>query len=137
MVWVLSLFIPQGMHLMVPTHLYFFWAVCHPSRTFSPKEPKQKSQNRFSPLLTAKPCPLLPLTHDPPLLVLAGYMLMMSGPYTCSTSVYVQNMPAAYAFAVVWRVICTFCRPYLTSYGVSYFLIFHFYGLLPLEAGLC
>ena len=137
MVWVLSLFIPQGMHLMVPTHLYFFWAVCHPSRTFPPKEPKQKSQNRFSPLLTAKPCPLLPLTHDPSLLVLAGYMLMMSGPCTCSTSVYVQNMPAAYAFAVVWRVICIFCRPYLTSYGVSYFLIFHFYGLLPLEARLC
>ena len=58
----LYLFIPHGMHLVVPTHSYFFWVVCHPSRTFPPKEPKQESQNRFSPLSTARP---YPLTSDP------------------------------------------------------------------------
>ena len=56
--WVLSLSIPHGMHLAVPTHPYFFWAVCHPSRIFPPEEPEQESQNRFFPLPTARPCPL-------------------------------------------------------------------------------
>ena len=46
---------------------------------------------------------------------------MKSGPYVCSTSACVQNLPAV--FAVIWRLICTSCRPSLTSYGVSYFLI--------------
>ena len=120
----LSLPIPHGMHLVVPIHIYFFWTVCHPSETFPPKEPKQESQNRFSPLPTSRPCPLLPLTHNPPLPVLAGYKLVISGPYMCSTSVYVQNLPAAHAFAMFWRLICTFYRPSLTSYGISHFLIF-------------
>ena len=66
---------------------------------------------------------LLPLTHDPLLPVLAGYRLVMSGPYACSTSVYVQNLPAV--FIVIWRLICTFCCSSLTSYGMSYFLIPH------------
>ena len=51
----LSLPIPHGMHLVVPTHPYFFWVVCYPSRTFFPKEPEQESQNRFSPLFIAGP----------------------------------------------------------------------------------
>ena len=53
-----ALSIPHGMHLVVQTHLYFFWTVCHPSRTFPPKESEQEPQNRFSPLPTARPCPL-------------------------------------------------------------------------------
>ena len=61
-VGALSLPISHGKHLVVPTHPCFFWAVCHPSRTFPPKEPKQEPQNRFSPLPTAKP---YPLTFDP------------------------------------------------------------------------
>ena len=68
---------------------------------------------------------LLRLTHDPSLPVLAGYRLVMSGPCVCSTSVFVQNLPAAHVFVVVWRLLYTFCPPSLTSYGVSYFLIFH------------
>ena len=36
----LSLSIHHGIHLVVPTHPYFFWVACHPSRTFPPKEPK-------------------------------------------------------------------------------------------------
>ena len=58
----LSLPIPYGMHLVVPAHSYFLWVVCHPNRTFPPKEPEQEPQNRFSPLPTARLCPL---TSDP------------------------------------------------------------------------
>ena len=57
-VGALSLFIPHGMNLVVPTHPYFFWAVCYPSKTFPLKEPEYKPQNRFSPLTTARLCPL-------------------------------------------------------------------------------
>ena len=88
-VWVFSLPIPHGMYLVIPTHSYFFWVVCHPSRTFPPKELEQKPQNRLSPFPTAKPYPLLPLTHYPQLPVLAKYKLVMSGLYACSTSVYI------------------------------------------------
>ena len=44
-----SLSIPHGMHLMIPTHPYFFWVACHPSRIFPPKKPKQEPQNKFFP----------------------------------------------------------------------------------------
>ena len=64
--------IPYGMHLMVPTHPYFFWVVCHPSRTFPPKEPEREPHNRFSLLSTARSYPFLPLTHDSPLLYWLG-----------------------------------------------------------------
>ena len=53
----LSLPIPNGMHLVVPTHHYFFCAVCCPSKTFPSKEFEQEPQNRFSPLPIARPCP--------------------------------------------------------------------------------
>ena len=46
---VLFLFISHDMHLVVSTHPYFFWVVCYPSRTFHPKEPEQKPQNKFFP----------------------------------------------------------------------------------------
>ena len=46
--WVFSLAIPHGMHLVVPTHPSFFWVVCHPSRTSPPKESEQESQNKLS-----------------------------------------------------------------------------------------
>ena len=36
--WAFSLTNSHGMHLVIPTHLYPFWVVCHPSRTFSRKE---------------------------------------------------------------------------------------------------
>ena len=101
MVWVFSLAIPHGMHLVIPTHPYFFWVVRHPNMTFLLKELEQEPHNRFSLLPTARPHPLLPLTHDPQLPVLAGYMLVMSRPFVCSTSVYVQNLFVAHAFAVV------------------------------------
>ena len=77
--------IPHGMYLVVPTHLYFFWVVCHPSRTFLPKELEWEPQNRFFPLPTTRPCPFLPLTHDPPLPILARYRLVMPGSRACFT----------------------------------------------------
>ena len=57
-VGALSLPIPYGIHLVVPTHSYFFWVICHLSRTFFPKELEQEPQNRFSPIPTARPYPL-------------------------------------------------------------------------------
>ena len=65
-VWVFSLPISHGMHLVVPAHSCFFWVVCHLNRTFPPKEPEREPQNRLSPLSIARPYPLLPLTYDPP-----------------------------------------------------------------------
>ena len=97
--WVFSSLIPHGMHLVVPTHPYLFWVVCHPSRTFLLKEPEREPQNRLSPLPTARPYLLLPLTYDPPLLVLGGYRLVIFKPCACSTPQYFQNLSAAYAFA--------------------------------------
>ena len=44
---------------------------------------------------------------------------------------YVQNLPIAHVFAMTWRLICIFCHPSLTSYGVSYFLISHFLWPTP------
>ena len=61
-VGALSLPIPHGMHLVVPTRPYFFWIVCHLSMTFPPKKLEREPQNRFSPLPTARP---YLLTSDP------------------------------------------------------------------------
>ena len=40
----------------------------------------------------------------------------MSRPCACFTSMYVQNLSAAHAFTVVWRLVYTFCRPSLAFY---------------------
>ena len=39
---------------------------------------------------------------------------------------YVESLSAAHAFAMVWRLVCAFCRLSLTSYNMNCFLIFHF-----------
>ena len=77
------------------------------------------------------PSYLWPMTSPP--LILAGYRLVMFGPYVCFTSMYIQNLPAAHAFAVVWRLICTSCCPSLASYGVNHFLTSH--SLKPASFG--
>ena len=57
--------------------------------------------------------------------MLAGYMLVVPKPCACSISVYVQNLYAAYVFAMDWRFVYTFCYSFLASCGVNYFLILH------------
>ena len=57
----------------------------------------------------------------------------MSKPCTCSISMYVQNLLTAHAFVVVWRLVCSFCHPSLTSYGVSYFLMPYSLWLTPFK----
>ena len=96
-VWVFSLAIPHGMHLVVPTHFSFFWVVSHPNKTLPPKESEQEPQNRLSLLPTAKPTSS-PL---PTILVLIRYRLVVPRLCACSTSTYVQSLSAAYAFAMV------------------------------------
>ena len=122
-VGALSLSIPHGMHLVVPTHPYFFWTVCHPSRTFPPKEPEQEPHNRFSPLLTARPLPsyLWPITH---------HLL-----YWLDTSWWSLGLAGAQLLRVskTCPLVCTSYCLSLTSYGVSYFLIPHSLWPTPLK----
>ena len=99
------------MHLVVPAHPCFLWVVCH-----------------------LMPSYLWSMTSPPP--VLAGYRLVISGPCTCFTSMYIQNLSAAHASAVVWRLVCTSCRPSLASYGVNHFLASHSLKPAPFGARL-
>ena len=80
-----SLSIPHDMHLVVPTHPYFFWVVCHPSRTFFPKELEQEPQNRFFLSPHCQAMSSLTSDHDPPLPILTGYRLVVSGSCTYFT----------------------------------------------------
>ena len=104
-VCVLSLFIPHGMHLVVPTHPYFFWVACHPSRTFPPKEHEQDPQNRFFFFPTARPCPL---THDPLLPILAGYRLVVPGSRTCFTFFTLRSCICRVLEIGLYILSCTF-----------------------------
>ena len=83
-VWVFFLAILHGMHLVIPTHHSLFWVVC---QTFPPKEFEQELHNRLSLLPIARPYPLLPLTHDPPLLYWLGTswwcLGLMCAPLSC------------------------------------------------------
>ena len=80
------------------------------------------------------PSYLWPMTLPP--LVLGRYRLMMFGPWACFTSIYIQNLPAVHASAVVWRLVCTSYRPSLASYGVNHFLASHSLKPTPFRAGL-
>ena len=87
-----------------------------------------------SPHRQTMPSYLWPMTSPP--LVLAGYRLVMFGPYTCFTSMYIRNLPAAHASAVVWRLVCISCHPSLTFYGMNHFLTSHSLKPAPFKAGL-
>ena len=88
------------MHLVIPAHLCLFWVVCHPSRTFPPKELKREPQNRLStsphrqtiPSLTSDPWPTPP--------ILAGYKWVVPEPCSCSTPIWVHCLPGVLTFAV-------------------------------------
>ena len=125
------------MHLVVPTYSCFFWVVSHPSRTLPSKESEQEPQNRLSLLPTAKPYPLLPLTHDPPLLYWLGTSWWCLGfaraPLLCTSKACLLLMclswfggPSVHFAAHSWS---------LMAWTIFWFPIL--YGLLPLGARLC
>ena len=87
----------------------FGWHVI-PAGHFPQNSLSKNSRIGFFPLPTARPCPL---THDPPLPMCLG--LARASP----------SSSPAHAFAVIWRLFCTFCRVLLASYGVGCFSICH------------
>ena len=84
----------QSMHPTVPPQTCLFWGVYHPSRTYHPKGLGQEPQNRPFPL---SPPPnhtsfisyLWPMA--PPCPILAGYRLVVPGPYACFLFRFVQE----------------------------------------------
>ena len=112
------------MHLVIPTYLSLFWVICHPNRTFSLKEFGQEPQNRLCLLPIARPYPLLPLTHDPPLLYWLGTGWWCLGlmcallPYVSMACLLLMRLPwlesssvhfAAHSWPLVmWMVLWAF-----------------------------
>ena len=128
-VGVFSLPIFHGMHLVAPAQLCpFGWYVIL-ARHFPQKSPG-RNLKIGSPLSPPPNHAFLPLTHDLLHPVLAGYRLVRSGPCVCLSSICVQNLSVAHSFAVVWRLVCTVCRPF---FDLLCELLFDF--LLPLRAG--
>ena len=78
----LSVSIPHGIHLVVPTHHCFFWVHFIPTGHFPQKCLSKNLRIGFFPLPTARPCLL---THDPPLPILDRYRLVMPGSHACFT----------------------------------------------------
>ena len=97
--WAFSLTTLHGMHLVVSTHLFLFWVVCHPSRTFLPKEFKRKPHNRLPLLPTARPYSFLPLAHGLPFLYWLGTgwwcLSLMHAPILCvsKTCLLLMRLP--------------------------------------------
>ena len=107
------------MHLVIPTRPSLFWLVCHPNRTFPPKEFEWESQNRLSPSPHRQTISFLTSNPWPTTLVLAGYKLVVLEPCACSTSMCVHGLSTVHAFATTWRLVCTFYCSFLTFYGVN------------------
>ena len=84
----------QCMHPTVPLQTCLFWVVCHPSRMYLPKGLEQEAQNRSFPL--SPPPNHTPLASylwpmAPPCPILAGYRLVVPGPYACFPFRYFQE----------------------------------------------
>ena len=101
----------------------FGWYVI-PARHFPQKSlsGNPRISSLFSPPSDHTLTYLWPMTHHS---CIGWVQIGGAWPCTCSTSVYVQSLSAAHAFAMVWRLICVFCCSSLTSCGVNCFLIFH------------
>ena len=85
--------------------------MCHLSRTLPPKEPWHEPQNRSSPPYhQTMPSYLWPMTLLCP--VLAGYMLVRSGPCACLLSMYVQKS-ACYSFVCRGLKACLYNLPFI------------------------
>ena len=116
--YVCSLSIPHDMHPVVPTYPCFFWVVCHYSRTFPPKEPEQESQNKFLFLSPPPDYALWPMTHH--------FLYWLDIGWWCLGLAHASpSLPVAHAFAVFWRLVCTFYRVLLAFYGAGCFSICH------------
>ena len=129
------------MHLVIPAHLSLFWVVCHPSRTFPPKELERELQNRLFPSPHRQTIPSLTSDSWPIVPVLAGYNLVVPKPCACLTSMCVHGLSIVHAFSMTWELVCTFCYSSLTSCGVNESLSFHslcltsFLGCVLLDHG--
>ena len=60
----------------------------------------------------------------PPSPISAGYKLVVSGLHACSPFTYVQDLPAAHASVVAWRLACTFYY-FSSSLFVGWFIILY------------
>ena len=144
-VGTLSLPIPHGMHLVIPTHLYFFWMLCHLSRTFLPKEPKQEPQKSLSknpkigfplsPLPDHAISYLWPMAHYFLYWLSTGwwYLGLACAPLLCMSKTCPLSMrwpwfgsSSAHSVTHPW---------FLIVWAIFWFPIL--YGLLPLGAELC
>ena len=125
---VYSLSIPHGMYLVVPTHPYFFWVACHPSRIFPLKEHEQEPQNRFFFFFpTARPCPL---THDLPLPILAGYRLVVPGSRACFTFFTLRSCICRVLEIGLYILSCTFGFLWRGLFSdLPFFMTCSFWGL--------
>ena len=134
-VWLFSLAILHGMHLMVPTHPSLFWMVCYPCRTFSLKEFEWEHQNRLFLLPTVRPYTLLPLTYNPPLLYWLGIcwwcLGLMRAPFPCMSKACLLLMRLSWTGGLPTRS-ATHSWP-LVAWTVFWSSIL--YGLLPLRVG--
>ena len=110
--------IPLWIRVDILSH-YLSWHTPSDSNSSFPLLGGMSSQQDISPKivwasLTSDPWPTTP--------ILAGYKLVVSEPYTCSTSMCVHGLSAAHAFVITWRLVCTFCCSFLTSCGVNGYL---------------
>ena len=89
-VCVLSLSLSFSLSLMACTYWFqliltsFGWHVI-PTGHFPQKSLSKNPKIGFFPFPTARPCSLLPLTHDPPPPILAGYKLVVPRSCACFT----------------------------------------------------
>ena len=125
------------MHLVIPAPLCLFLVVCHPSRTFPPKELERELQNRLPPSPHRQTTPSLTSDPWPTSLVLVGYKLVVHGSCACSTPIWVICLFSVHAFAItcgfVWYCCVFYCLFNLLWHGwvigSSFFASHFFFGL--------
>ena len=98
--WAFSLTNPYGMHLVILAHLSLFWVICHPNRTFPPKELKQELQNWVSPSPHCQTMPSFTSYPWPTTPVLAKHKWVMPELCACSTSMCVHGLSVVHVFAM-------------------------------------
>ena len=125
------------MHLVIPTHHYLFWVVCHPSKTFPLKELGWEPQNRLISSPHRKTIPSLTSDLWTTAPILAGYKWVVPKPYAYSTPIWVHYLSGVHTFVIaygfVWSCCVFYCsfnslwRGWVT--GSSLFASRFFFGL--------